>query len=81
MINKGIGGDFIPSLFPTSEKASDTKYFHFLGNNMFLMKNHFLQNKRFHIQNLNFLHDKENDSIISKLAKVLTKVKLDFISL
>ena len=82
VINKCIGGDFfkkgVPTGFPTSEKPEDAIIFHFLGNNMFSMKTHFLQNNRFHMQNPNFLNDKDINLLISKLAKLLTDVKLDF---
>ena len=82
VINKCIGGDFfkkgVPTGFPTSEKPEDAIIFHFIGNNMFSMKTHFLQNNRFHMQNPNFLNDKDINLLISKLAKLLTDVKLDF---
>ena len=82
VISKCVGGDFFvnvaPKGFPESDKPQDTLILHFLGNNMYAKKSHFLKDQRYHMIKPNFLDDDGVNLLILKVSNILKEISTAF---
>ena len=82
VIAKCIGGDFfknvLPFGLPESSKPKDVLVLHFLGNNMFYKKSHFLNDKNYHMLHPNYLDDEGVNGLIDKLSNIIKDTETSF---